>query len=232
MIAEPDIEKMKHAFSAHAREQLGSLIEAREFRDVIEDELYVLGPGVVAKLADAGIRFRSAGARTRIDELSPAAKKLGIEKSPGDLGLFIPFDRAVYIIEPIPGVSGHEGLHALDYALSVDPFNGMSPDDVIDALSKSSQICEGVRPFATMQDASLAAMLRGNGELPTTYAGVSTQELWAEAGRSYCNVGRTNSLFSEVSAAKYRAVNRRSYALMLSVFHTLNGRAFERLRYA
>lgn len=227
MLARPNALRMLERFDDTSLAALREMIEASEFRTTIEHEAALLGPGVIRKLHGFGIKIRSVGAKDRITELSAVIKRFGIAPPPGCQGLYVPFDKALYIIVPMAGVTAHELGHALDHALCL-----VQIPDGFDPLTASLSECERVRPFRTQQDASFAKRVVGNRQAISAYAATNLQEAWAEQVRALTNCNDTGNLFDELSAAKYRAINRESYAFTLGIFLELNGRAFERWRHA
>jgi hypothetical protein len=226
MIARPDAQKMLSRFDDAALTAMNNMIEATEYRQTITDELAILGPGIIRALDGAGIKIRSVGAKSRIDAMSQVIKRFGITLQPGVQGLYVPFDKALYIVEPMAGVSVHEAGHALDHILSPNSI----PTD-FDPLTASLAECAKIKPFRTQTDQDFITRFVGNRHAVSAYGATSTQEMWAESVRAFTNCNDTGNLFDELSAAKYRVLNRGSYAFMLEIFIRYNGRSFEKWRH-
>ncbi len=226
MIARPDAQKMLSRFDDAAIASMHNMIEAAEYRATIVDEIAILGPGIIRALDSAGIKIRSVGARSRIHEMSEIIKRFGITIQPGVQGLYVPFDKALYIVEPMTGVTVHELGHAFDHILSPDSI----PAD-FDPLTASLADCAKIKPFRTQNDKEFLERFVGNRHAVSSYGATSIQEMWAESVRAFTNCNDTGNLFDELSAAKYRVLNRGSYAFMLEIFIRYNGRSFEKWRH-
>ena len=226
MLAKPNYDKLLSLFDADALSAIDSMVEAKDFLAAIRREIAVLGPGIVKLLDGAGIKIRSVGARERVHEMSESLKKLGQKVQPGVLGLFVPSDRALYILDPAPGCVVHELSHAWDMCMLSDP---LPPD--FDVATATMTDWLKLAPYRTARDKEFAKSLVGNRLPPSSYGGSNLQEFWAESGRAYCNVNDSGSLWDELSAPKMRACNRDSFRFVMQQFHHYNGRRFEKWRH-
>ena len=229
-ILQPNPERMLERFSKEEEKSLYNLIEANEYRSQIEHELAVIGPGIITLLDEHSIKIKSLGASARIEEYSKTMERFGTKLPPGVQGLFVPFDKALYILAPQPGVVVHELGHAIDYCLAKDPIPAWFK--IEDVRNYKLSDIQGIKPFLTLQSQDVLNSLRGSGIAPSLYGSTSPQEFFAEAVRSYCNVNETGSLWDEISATKFRCTNRESYTHIANIFLKYNGRKFEGLRFA
>jgi hypothetical protein len=227
MIARPDPQKMLARFDDAAIAAMNNMIEAREYREAIVNDIAILGPGIIRALDSHNIKIRSVGAKSRIGEMSEVIKRFGITIHPGVQGLYVPFDKALYIVEPAIGVANHECGHALDHILAPNAI-----PEGFDPLTASLQECAKIKPFMTQTDSEFTTRFVGNKYAVSAYGATSRQEAFAEAVRAFTNCNDTGNLFDELSAAKYRTMNRSSYAFMLELFIRYYGRSFEKWRHA